>query len=652
MKLPDHTRLGFPSRENDPRFSYPPCTRLPVEPASIARDHRGPASVVVRRRVLESSSFADSMHSDSVEDSARSSIARGSTVKWPLDTSVEQHTRRPTNWADLYLAALSQCGRDHYPRTCNDSCRIVALHYLGFHSYEEISYILAVTRDYPFSQSPKRFEKADCQVERIVGDGRTALNAVGKQPTTQSLPPAIVTPGCTSRDNSPGRSPSAPGSSFWKSPSFSGDSGRPKTPNPCQSVPIDNAVKTAQSCVKQSAERAKPWARDIGESTRCAASPSSTLPSQTRHVDFADSSSALPVSRHSSPSRYNRGPATMSSSSSPSSGLSSGSFSVSSRSARVAAAFRPSRVSPPAASGNSPSESPGSPASSANSGERPLSSSCIAEPPESPEAPLPLAAPLESPDLSSPLARRARSVPVSPSAPFLDQGCDCTWASKYPISIPRTTSRVGSAATPSLPSSRSDPRYHSPPSSPLACAPLASATEVTPCSTTGSPWPSAPPLSAPLPSPLAVAPGLAPLAAASVPLPQRAPSDMAVERSSALYAPPLPSPLFGSRRGALPPELLPTPISVQRAPARPCSDRRVEHLAHRACLRRCAHASSIAPPQSSFSSRCTSMDRVRGNGKDPPWRAQAHPNSSFLARGSYSVFRNSPSARSALVLTA
>ncbi|KAJ7505932.1 hypothetical protein B0H11DRAFT_2272673 [Mycena galericulata] len=608
MNFPDHTRLGFPSRENDPRFSYPPYIPLPGEPASIARDHRGPASVVVRLRALEPSSFADSMHS--VEDSARSSTARGSTVKWPLDTRVAQRTRRPTNWADLYLAALSQCGREHYPRTCNDSCRIVALHDLGFHSYEEISYMLAVTRDYPFPHSSKRFEKLDCQVERIVGDGRTALNAVGKQPTIQSLPPAIVTPGCTSRDNCAGRSPSAPGSSSGKFPSFSADSGRPKTPNPCRSVPIDDTVKTAQSCVKQSAERAKPWARDIGESTRCAASPSSALPSQTRHVDSADSDYVLLLL---------------------SSGLSSGSFSVSSRSAKVAAAFRPGRVSPPSASGNSPSVSPGSPASVATSGEQPLSLSCIAEPPESPAAPL--AALLGSPDFSSPLARRARSVPVSPSAPVLAR-------------------RVGTAPA-NLPSSRLDPRYHSPPSSPPAGAPLAAATDVTPCSTAGSPWTRALPLSAPPPSPLTVAPSPAPLAAASVLSPQRAPSDMEVKRSSVLSAPPPPSPLFGSRRDALPPELLPTPISVQRVPARPCCDRLAKYSAQRRTSgRRRARNTPPAPFTSSPISRCITTERVLDNGKDPPWRAQAHPNPSSLARGSYSVFRNSPSARSALVLTA
>ncbi|KAJ7657824.1 hypothetical protein DFH06DRAFT_1327883 [Mycena polygramma] len=153
----------------------------------------------------------------------------------------------------------------------NDECRVLALHHAGL-SYDEGSRFLKVVEGFPGSEI-----RQTRSTERVVDD--RALDAVGKHPTTQSLPSPSLPPERRQCKRRVKPTPDSPAETLRSVPA---DSGPPETKTAAYGLAGNDAKETVQKCEKRSKERDKRMERTLGEFDSRTSSHTSARPSATR----------------------------------------------------------------------------------------------------------------------------------------------------------------------------------------------------------------------------------------------------------------------------------------------------------------------------------------------------------------------------------
>ncbi|KAJ7642569.1 hypothetical protein DFH06DRAFT_1301478 [Mycena polygramma] len=188
---------------------------------------------------------------------------------------------RPSNWAVVYLSHLRRCGAEH---PVSEECRVLATHHAGL-SYEESSRFLKAAQGFPGFQVAQT-RGTERVLERVLE--RVAVDAVGKQPTTPSLPSSSLAPECRQRKRRVKSTFDSPAETLRSAPAYSGP---PETKTAAYGLTGNDTKETAQMCEKRSKERDKRMEGILGESDSRTASHTSTPPSTTGGSPVLDTSS-------------------------------------------------------------------------------------------------------------------------------------------------------------------------------------------------------------------------------------------------------------------------------------------------------------------------------------------------------------------------
>ncbi|KAJ7605545.1 hypothetical protein DFH06DRAFT_1348679 [Mycena polygramma] len=188
---------------------------------------------------------------------------------------------RPSNWAVVYLSHLRRCGAEHL---VSEECRVLATHHAGL-SYEESSRFLKAAQGFPGFQVAQT-RGTERVLERVLE--RVAVDAVGKQPTTLSLPSSSLAPEYRQRKRRVKSTFDSPAETLRSAPAYSGP---PETKTAAYGLTGNDTKETAQMCEKRSKERDKRMEGILGESDSRTASHTSAPPSTTGGSPVLDASS-------------------------------------------------------------------------------------------------------------------------------------------------------------------------------------------------------------------------------------------------------------------------------------------------------------------------------------------------------------------------